>query len=209
MSLSDVAVSLRQRIRDAAHDRCGYCLSPQRYVMGTLEIEHLTPHARGGSDEESNLWLSCGLCNRYKGSQIMGIDSFDGATVELFNPRTQVWREHFRWSPDGTNILGVTPIGRTTVEALRLNNELAVEVRRNWVLAGIHLRNEVQASPRRKSRNNTQGRFRLVRGIRGIVEFDKPSLCLLPLSANYFANSRSSPLAACKSGVSNPSVNQS
>ena len=28
--------------------------------------------------------------------------------------------------------------GRDAVEALRLNNELAVEVRRNWVLAGWH-----------------------------------------------------------------------
>jgi hypothetical protein len=39
---------------------------------------------------------------------------------------------------DGTRIIGRTPVGRATVEALRLNNEVAVEVRRNWVLAGWH-----------------------------------------------------------------------
>lgn len=138
MSSPDVSLLIRQRVREAACDWCGYCLSPQRYVMGKLEIEHIIPRSRGGSDDESNLWLSCGLCNRYKGSQITGIDPLNGATVMLFNPRTQVWREHFRWSPDGTNILGLTPIGRATVEAVRLNNELAVEVRRNWVLAGWH-----------------------------------------------------------------------
>jgi hypothetical protein len=58
--------------------------------------------------------------------------------VELFNPRQNVWKEHFRWGPDGTPILGLTPTGRATVGALRLNNEVAVEVRRNWVLAGWH-----------------------------------------------------------------------
>lgn len=130
MSPPDVPPSFHQRIREAARDRCGYCLSSQQYVMGKLEVEHVTPRARGGSGEESNLWLSCSLCNRYKGSQITGVDSLSGVTVELFNPRTQVWGEHFRWSPDGTRILGVTPIGRVTVEVLRLNNDLAVEVRR-------------------------------------------------------------------------------
>ena len=138
MSPTDLSASIRQRVREAARDRCGYCLSPQQYVMGKLEVEHIPPRAQGGSDEDSNLWLSCSLCNRYKGSQVAGVDPFSGATVVLFNPRTQVWGEHFRWSPDGTQIVGLTPIGRATVEALQLNNELAVEVRRNWVLAGWH-----------------------------------------------------------------------
>lgn len=104
--------------------------------MGRLEIEHIIPRAKGGSDDESNLWVACSLCNRYKGSQVTGTDSLNGDTVALFNPRTQVWGEHFRWSPDGAYIRGLTPTGRATVEALRLNNELAVGVRRNWILAG-------------------------------------------------------------------------
>lgn len=133
-----VSEALRQRVREAAHNRCGYCLSHQRYVMGQLEIEHIIPRARGGSDDELNLWISCSLCNRYKGSQIAGTDSLNGDTVALFNPRTQVWSAHFRWSSDGAYIHGITPTGRATVAALRLNNELAVEVRRNWILAGWH-----------------------------------------------------------------------
>lgn len=127
---------IRRRVREAADDRCGYCLSPQRYVMGKLEIEHIIPRAQGGCDDESNLWLSCGLCNRYKGTQIRGVDPLSRQTVALFNPRVQVWNEHFCWSPEGTSILGLTPIGRATVAALQLNNALAIEVRRNWALAG-------------------------------------------------------------------------
>jgi hypothetical protein len=138
MSSSEISTLVQQRVRQIAGHRCGYCLSPQQFVMGKLEIEHIIPRARGGSDDESNLWLSCSLCNRYKSSQVTGIDPLDGAKVELFNPRTQVWDEHFHWSPDGTYIVGLTAIGRATVATMQLNNEVAVEVRRNWVLAGWH-----------------------------------------------------------------------
>jgi 5-methylcytosine-specific restriction endonuclease McrA len=52
MNPPQISESLRRCVREAAHDRCGYCLSPQRLVMGTLEVEHLVPRAKGGSDEE-------------------------------------------------------------------------------------------------------------------------------------------------------------
>jgi hypothetical protein len=136
MKPSQIPETIRQHVREAARDRCGYCLSPQRLVMGALEIEHLVPRAKGGSDEEDNLWLSCGLCNRYKGSQTSATDALMGNMVRLFNPRHDKWLEHFRWSADGVRIEGITNVGRATVEALKLNNELAVEVRRNWVRAG-------------------------------------------------------------------------
>ena len=106
--------------------------------MARLEIEHLVPRALGGGDEESNLWLSCGLCNRYKGAQVEAADPLTGDIVPLYNPRTNNWHEHFSWSADGAKIVGLTPTGRTTVVALKLNNEVAVEVRRNWIMAGWH-----------------------------------------------------------------------
>jgi hypothetical protein len=138
MSGSDITEAVRQRVRETAGERCGYCLSPQRLVMGQLEIEHLIPSARGGSDEESNLWLSCSLCNRYKGTQVEAADPLTRDIVPLYNPRTNNWHEHFNWSADGAKIVGGTPTGRATVVALKLNNEVAVEVRRNWILAGWH-----------------------------------------------------------------------
>lgn len=138
MSTAGLNISLRERVRDTAQHRCGYCQSSQKYVMGKLEIEHIVPQVHGGSEEESNLWLSCSLCNRYKGAQIAAKDPQTNTVSQLFNPRTQNWNEHFQWRPDGTHIIGITAVGRATVAALNLNNDIAVEVRRNWVMAGWH-----------------------------------------------------------------------
>jgi hypothetical protein len=138
VSAPAITEAVRRRVREAAGDMCGYCRSPQRLVMGRLEIEHIIPRARGGGDDETNLWLSCALCNRYKGAQVEADDPLTGAAVLFYNPRKDDWRENFRWSADGAKIVGLTPAGRATVVALNLNNELAVEVRRNWVLAGWH-----------------------------------------------------------------------
>ena len=138
MSRVEIPESIRAGVRRTAGDRCGYCRSPQHLVMGKLEIEHIIPRARGGTDDEFNLWLSCSLCNRYKGSQTEVADPDTNTVVRLFNPCTDNWHEHFAWSADGVKVMGLTLVGRATVAALNINNEVAVEVRRNWVLAGWH-----------------------------------------------------------------------
>lgn len=104
--------------------------------MATLEIEHIVPKAAGGSSDESNLWLACPLCNCFKASQTQCADLRTGRVVDLYHPRKQSWGDHFRWSRDGTRIIGRTPCGRATVVALQLNNFTAVTVRRCWVNAG-------------------------------------------------------------------------
>jgi len=58
--------------------------------------------------------------------------------VPLYNPRTDNWHEHFSCSADGAKVVGLTAVGRAAVVALKLNNEVAVEVRRNWIVAGWH-----------------------------------------------------------------------
>jgi hypothetical protein len=58
--------------------------------------------------------------------------------VPLFNPRRQVWREHFAWTTEGDRIIGLTTIGRATVIALDLNRPSLVKARQVWVAAGWH-----------------------------------------------------------------------
>ncbi|AFY74792.1 restriction endonuclease [Synechococcus sp. PCC 7502] len=139
MSRPYISVELDRNIRNIAKHRCGYCLSPQKLVMARLEIEHIIPISKGGSNEESNLWLACPICNSHKAGKIEAIDPVTDEVVALFNPRTQDWSEHFAWSEDGIRIVGKTATGRATVKALRLDNDLdALEVRSYWVQAGWH-----------------------------------------------------------------------
>lgn len=133
-----ISAALRQRIAQQATAQCGYCLT-QEVVSGIpLTLEHLLPKAKGGEDIEDNLWLSCRLCNEAKGVLTEASDPETGELVPLFNPRRQRWREHFRWNQAGTHIIGITPIGRATVEALSLNCELRILARALWVEAGWH-----------------------------------------------------------------------
>jgi hypothetical protein len=134
-----ISAALDRRVREAARNRCGYCLSPQHLVMARLEIEHVQPVSKGGTSDESNLWLSCSLCNAAKGDRTHAVDPETGAEVPLFHPRLQVWSEHFRWSDDGIRIVGLTPTGRATVATLHLDSDPdALLVRSYWVQAGWH-----------------------------------------------------------------------
>jgi hypothetical protein len=130
--------ALRRRIAAESGYRCGYCLTEQQVSGAPLHIEHLIPEARGGASKESNLWLSCAWCNSFKGTQTEAVDPETGQFAGLFNPRIQHWFEHFTWSDDGLRIIGLTPAGRATVEALKMNNDYIVPARRLWVMAGWH-----------------------------------------------------------------------
>jgi hypothetical protein len=136
--MTNLPDDVRTRVRQRAGERCEYCLSQQEYVMGRLQIDHIQPTVKGGADSEDNLCLACELCNQYKWTQTEARDPKTNEVIPLYNPRQQKWAEHFVWSEGGTEIAGQTACGRATVEALRLNNELAVLVRRNWVRAGWH-----------------------------------------------------------------------
>jgi hypothetical protein len=107
-------------------------------VLGQLEIEHIIPRSQGGTDDEDNLWLSCSLCNTFKGPYAHGLDPTNGKIVPLFNPRRQRWDEHFAWADGGLHIVGTSECGRATTLALQLNNAIAVRVRRGWISVGWH-----------------------------------------------------------------------
>lgn len=133
-----ISAALRERVATQAEHRCGYCQT-QEVVSGIpLTLEHILPKAKGGADSEENLWLSCRLCNEAKGVSIEDRDPQTEQEMSLFNPRTQLWREHFRWSANGTVIIGLTATGRATVAALALNDELRIRARTLWVEAGWH-----------------------------------------------------------------------
>ncbi|HWE61772.1 MAG TPA: hypothetical protein VHB98_08680 [Chloroflexota bacterium] len=78
------------------------------------------------------------MCNGFKRDRTDGLDPITEQQVRLFNPRSQLWAEHFAWSAGGLQVIGLTPCGRATVIALQLNNVIAVLVRREWIAADWH-----------------------------------------------------------------------
>jgi len=75
MARTYIPIEIQRLVRAAAQNRCGYCLSPQHLVMARLEIEHIIPISQGGSNDESNLWLACPICNRHKSDKTTAVDS--------------------------------------------------------------------------------------------------------------------------------------
>lgn len=131
-----VPARVRQRVVEEARHRCGYCLRTEELTGMPMTLDHIIPEAAGGPSSEENLWLACQRCNEFKGAQTHARDPLTSRRVRLFNPRQQKWSDHFAWSEDGTEIQGLTPCGRATVEALKLNNPEIVVARRLWVSAG-------------------------------------------------------------------------
>ena len=53
--------------------------------------------------------------------------------VRFFHPRTDRWTEHFSVDADSGRILGITDIGRVTVEQLNMNDPLQLNAKLLWI----------------------------------------------------------------------------
>jgi len=117
----------RDFVRRRAGQRCEYCRFPQEFSELRFHVEHVLPRKHGGADVVDNLALACADCNLRKGPNLAGIDPLSQELTKLFNPRDQVWKEHFKWS--GIVIEGITAVGRTTVRVLEINSHERLRVR--------------------------------------------------------------------------------
>jgi hypothetical protein len=133
-----VAAALKRRVRDHFAGCCAYCKTAEHLTATHFEIEHILPRAAGGETTFTNLCLSCPMCNRFKSDSSSAPDSTTNTSVPLFHPQLQHWAEHFAWSRDGTEIVGLSPSGRATVTALRMNRAAMIRVRRMWVSLAEH-----------------------------------------------------------------------
>lgn len=128
MSVTYIPATLRKLVTTRANNSCEYCLISEEVSFATHQVDHIIAEKHGGLTIESNLALSCAPCNKRKGSDIASVDDETGMVVPLFNPRTQIWREHFRI--DYFYFVGLTPEGKATIKFLQLNNAARVEERR-------------------------------------------------------------------------------
>jgi hypothetical protein len=116
---------------------CEYCRAPEIVFNLAFEVEHITPESQGGATTEDNLALSCRSCNLYKADFVSGIDDITRAEARLFNPRVDVWREHFSMVEETGEIEGLTDIGRATISKLRINSQPQVSARKQWLRARL------------------------------------------------------------------------
>jgi hypothetical protein len=104
----------------------------------SFECEHIIPLSQGGANVLDNLAFACDGCNRTKATRTSAPDPESGALVPLFHPRTQAWNDHFAWNYDFTLMIGLTAVGRATVETLRLNRPGVVNLRRVLLAISEH-----------------------------------------------------------------------
>jgi HNH endonuclease len=129
-----VPTHLDRLVRSRARGRCEYCQLPQAIYRLTFPLDHINAEQHGGKTRSKNLALACPRCNRSKGPNIAGTDTFTRDIVRLFNPRLDHWSEHFRWR--GPQLIGMTPIGRATIRVLAINDPEAIKVRRELMMEG-------------------------------------------------------------------------
>ena len=138
MAEERLSALLQREVWARALGCCEYCRSQARFAMQSLSVEHVDPRSRQGESTLENLALACQGCNNHKYNKTYGPDPVTGELVPLFHPRQQRWRDHFAWSEDCTMVIGMTPTGRATIEALRLNREGLINLRRILFDAGEH-----------------------------------------------------------------------
>jgi hypothetical protein len=126
--------ALAEAVRARARYRCEYCLFPEDLFLLPFQIDHILARQHGGPTVLSNLANSCLNCNSHKGPNLAGLDPKTKKLTALFHPRRHKWSRHFRW--DGPYLIGTTPIGRTTVMVLAMNDERVVEVRQELIDEG-------------------------------------------------------------------------
>jgi hypothetical protein len=131
-----VPASLRRRVELRAENRCEYCGLSQLGQAATFHVDHIVPVVGGGGTALENLALACIHCSLRKGARMSVPDPRSGRAVRLFHPRGQQWNHHFRWR--GHELLGITAIGRATIDALSLNSPEHLIIRSFETRLGRH-----------------------------------------------------------------------
>jgi hypothetical protein len=123
--------SLRDLVRRRASNYCEYCrIHQDADPLFRFHVEHIIPRQHSGADDEDNLALACGHCNRRKGPNLSAVDPLTGSVTLLFNPRRQEWNEHFVLN-EGV-VAGTSASGRATVRLFQMNEARRIQLRNDF-----------------------------------------------------------------------------
>lgn len=132
--MSDVGAALRRLVIERSQNRCEYCRI--RIDLDEMPgcVDHIIPLKHHGTSDAENLAWSCFHCNTSKQTDLTGLDPDTGNLTRLFNPRTDVWSQHFDCIE--AEIVGCTAIGRTTLYVVNMNAPPRAMLRRVLIASG-------------------------------------------------------------------------
>jgi hypothetical protein len=119
----------QNKVRQRAMYLCEYCHASEQWQYVPFTVDHIIPLSKGGRNNFENLALACFNCNRQKSDKVIIIDEKSGKEVFLFNPRIDFWQEHFIWSKDAIQIIGLTATGQVTITTLGFNRQRIIDIR--------------------------------------------------------------------------------
>jgi HNH endonuclease len=131
-----VSDNLRQKVEKRANYVCEYCLIPIKETFFGGEIEHIISLKHEGTSVFENLALACQPCNRNKGSDLGSISKTTKKLTRFYNPRKDIWRNHFSINSEAV-IIALTEIGEVTIKLLKFNDFERVSERNGLIELGL------------------------------------------------------------------------
>jgi hypothetical protein len=133
---SCISAELRREVELRAGGMCEYCLISENDTFVGCQVDHIIAEKHGGTTTRENLAFACAFCNRAKGTDIASLKPDTQALVRLFNPRTDLWQEHFSVNANSSLIDALTDVGEVTSRLLGFNDSVRVLERQALVLIG-------------------------------------------------------------------------
>ena len=115
-----ISENIRSFVAKRAENCCEYCKITEDISLYTFQIDHIISLKHGGKTVVENLAYSCFLCNNSKGSDVGTVFQPDMNFIRLFNPRIDIWDEHFTY--EDCIFHAKSLISEATIKVLKLND---------------------------------------------------------------------------------------
>jgi hypothetical protein len=127
-----ISEAFRRFIALRAQYRCEYCRISDADAFFPFHIDHIISLKHGGKTVLTNLAYSCQICNLNKGSDVATFLSDIQTPIRFYNPRIDVWQEHFDVADTGL-ISPKSDIGEATIKIFNTNQPDSVIERREMI----------------------------------------------------------------------------
>ena len=131
---SYISEGFRELVAARAAYLCEYCLIHEMDTFLDCQVDHIISLKHDGQAEPDNLAYACAFCNRSKGSDVGSVLLPSRQFTRFFNPRTDLWADHFRLS--AATIVPVASIGRATARILGFNGDDRILERQTLIAMG-------------------------------------------------------------------------